>query len=148
MEMKIDMSDKLIQNAIQTPDGTILLSEHRNHQIVHEDNNGNSYMVDGGLDYTRYNLVAKAPHIDLCIYEKEDFESIREKLLRKSNGVNLDQPPSWVFLKDMSDDWLLAIPKFYKEMHNPSWLLELFLKLYTKELLFRASKGKEGKSKG
>jgi hypothetical protein len=44
---------KLIRNRLQTPDGKILESVHRNDHVSHRDDNGKLYFLDGGLDYAR-----------------------------------------------------------------------------------------------
>ena len=44
---------KLVYNALQTPDGTIITSRNRHDYEEYIDANGKSYMIDGGLDYVR-----------------------------------------------------------------------------------------------
>lgn len=44
---------KLIRNAIQCPDGTIIESKHRHDFVLHRQEDGREYFVDGGLDYQR-----------------------------------------------------------------------------------------------
>lgn len=44
---------KIIVNAIETPDGTVLLSAHRHDFRGHTDANGKFYAVDGGTDYLK-----------------------------------------------------------------------------------------------
>jgi hypothetical protein len=48
----------IIQNAIQCPDGTYLVSLHRHDYQVHE-----QFMVDGGQDYFRGNVLNQAAAI-------------------------------------------------------------------------------------
>lgn len=47
------MSARIILNAIETPDGTVLISSHRHDYRDHTDANGSYYAVDGGRDYLR-----------------------------------------------------------------------------------------------
>lgn len=44
---------KIILNAIETPDGTVLISAHRHDYRSHTDANGTTYVVDGGTDYLK-----------------------------------------------------------------------------------------------
>lgn len=50
------MKQKIIYNAIKTPDGTILKSNNRHDYRSHQDTtNGMHYAVDGGLEYLKRN---------------------------------------------------------------------------------------------
>ena len=81
---------KLIRNAIQTPDGTVLESFSRHDYKDYTDANGKTYMVDGGLDYVRRS--AHGDEIDLCLYDDESHEVQRNIVKWGSYGVNGDQP--------------------------------------------------------
>ena len=109
---------QLIYNAIRTPDGTVLVSYHRHDYKTHLDDNGETYVIDGGLDYIRTS-VNKIPAEDLSLYDDEPFEVIREHVFRGGRGVNGDEPLKYVLLKDINDDWLNAIID-YEEEHRPN----------------------------
>jgi hypothetical protein len=57
-------NNNIVYNAIQTPDGTILQSKHRNDYVDYTDKNGQYYSVDGGLDYLKRS------------YDKDDFTEL------------------------------------------------------------------------
>ena len=44
---------RIVLNAIETPDGTVLVSRHRHDYREHTDANGSTYAVDGGSDYLK-----------------------------------------------------------------------------------------------
>ena len=48
-----ELSKKIILNAIQTPDGTVLISRNSHDYVCHKDANGSFYSVDGGNDYLK-----------------------------------------------------------------------------------------------
>lgn len=101
------MSD-IICNRIRTPDGTILESKHRHDYVTYVDANGHTYMVDGGKDYLRRNLVQEAPYEELSVYSDAPHEVIRETMRWGTRGVNGDQPIRYVLLKDMTVDHIQA----------------------------------------
>ncbi len=61
---------KLIRNAIQTPDGTILESRHIHDYVCHTDKNGHYYAVDGGLSYLK--RIGLADYIELSEWTEEE----------------------------------------------------------------------------
>jgi hypothetical protein len=99
------MSRKLILSQIQTPDGTILRSMHRHDYVTHVDVNGETYMLDGGSEYQRYNTT-KEPFKDLSIYSDAPYEVIRENYHRGGRGRDGSQPLTWVPMSKMSNEWL------------------------------------------
>lgn len=116
----------LVQNAIQTPDGTILISLSVHDYKSHEDKVANVYYsIDGGLEYRR--IAASGPFLDLSIQDDDSFSHIRASLLRVSRGKNLDQPAKWVKLKDMSNDWLDALIVWIEEFQPENRLKTYYL---------------------
>ena len=98
---------KLIRNAIQTPDGTILESTHRHDYVTHTDENGKRYMVDGGNDYSRRS--AHGDERDLCLYDDEPHEVQSEILDWGSYGKNGDEPLHRIQIKDMETEHIEAV---------------------------------------
>ncbi len=99
----------LLRNAIRTPDGTVLESTYVHDYRTYTDANGHTYMVDGGLEYTRRNVVAEAPYEELSVYVDEDHEINREYFQWTSYGKDGKGPAKTQFLKDMDADHIQAI---------------------------------------
>jgi len=124
---------QLVVNAIKTPDGTVLVSNHRHDYKEYVDENGYTYMVDGGLAYLRRNKVPE-PYTELSLYEDDDFEKIRKLHSRGGRGKNGDDPLTWVPLCDMSTDWLEACISYNNERGMDD---VISTRLYKKELTYR-----------
>lgn len=103
------MSDGIIYNAIRTPDGTTISSRHRHDYVTHEDANGKTYMVDGGLDYLRRS--AYDDQVELSLTIDDDHERVREVLAWGTYGKNGDEPYRQVLIKDMTSNHLQAVLK-------------------------------------
>ena len=127
------MERQILCNRIQTPDGTILTSYNRHDFKTHLDKNGYIYMVDGGMDHLRRNIVQEAPHTELTVYDDAPFETIREVLYRGGRGKDGRQPLKYVALNEMSNDWVQATIT-YEEDHRPD---NKYLKYYRQELEYR-----------
>jgi len=141
----------IIQNAMRTPEGVLLVSAHR-HDYTAVEENGHLYAVDGGTDYlkrsyptTKLNLLQKilkylslykdplAP-TDLSVDTDMLFPQVRERLLRGTRGKHGDEKFNWVILKDMDDAWVKSAIKYNKKYHKD----ESFASdMYRKELEFR-----------
>lgn len=104
----------LIRNAIQTPDGTVLVSRSRHDYQKHTDDNGKSYVVDGGLDYVRASV--HDDQISLAVYDTDQFNVIRESLEWGTYGINGDQPLSWIKMCDMDTAHIEAVLETQKSM--------------------------------
>lgn len=123
---------QIVHNSMQTPDGTIISSNHRHDYVCHKDKNGETFCVDGGCDYlsrTGNTKVCK----DLSLYADDPHEVIREYVVRGGRGINGDEPLKYVVLKEINEDWLLAIIK-YEEEFRPG---NLYLPIYRAEVEWR-----------
>jgi len=109
---------KILINQIRTPDGTILISQHRHDYVTYTDKNGLTYMADGGDAYLRRNTHPSAPYEELSIYEGDelDFEYFRTVFCRGGRGKDGNEPLTWVPLCKMSDDWLKATIVYEEEL--------------------------------
>ena len=108
--LKINKMAQIVYNALQTPDGTIIVSRHRHDYVTHEDKNGKHYMVDGGTDYLRRSI--NHDQIDLSLYLTDDYTKIREVFVWGRNyDANMNRLPQteWVALKDLDDGHLDAL---------------------------------------
>lgn len=99
----------LIYNAIRTPDGTVIESTHRHDYVTHKDQNGATYMIDGGLEYVRSSANGDEEH--LAVYLEDGHEQVRNALTWGTYGINGDQPLKRVKLSDMSSDHIRAVLK-------------------------------------
>ena len=97
---------RLIYNAIKTPDGTILESEHRHDYKAHTDANGLEYMVDGGLDYLRRST---NPAEELSLYDDQSHEVQRQYLKWGSYGKDGKQPLRRIKIADMETSHIEAV---------------------------------------
>jgi len=99
---------KIIQNAIQCPDGTVIVSTHR-----HDFQEHGGYSVDGGRDYLRrcYPLGAEDLIIELSLTEGSSYELKVERLVWGTYGKDGKDELKYVRLSDCSDGHLKAILK-------------------------------------
>ena len=103
------MEDGLVYNAIRTPDGTVLVSYNRHDYKTYIDANGHEYMVDGGLDYCRRNVVKEAPAEELTVHFSAGHDKVREVLSWGTRGISGHEPLRYVVLCDMDTDHIKAI---------------------------------------
>lgn len=119
------MSEGIIRNAMQTPDGTIIESRSRHDYVEHLDAvTGKVYMVDGGLSYLRRSISPDA--VDLSVFLSDGHEAVREALTWGTYGKSGREPLRLVALKDMETDHIQAcldnvpnmLPQFREGMEN------------------------------
>jgi len=114
----------IISNKIRTPDGTILQSFHRHDYKTYLDDNSFEYMVDGGTDYLRRNVIDGAPYEELSVYSDAPFEIIRQELHWGTRGKDGDQPLVYKPLCELDTDHIQAI--LNTQTHIQPWLYKIF----------------------
>lgn len=106
--METNNEPKLVVNRWRTPDGTILQSKHQHDYQSHKDKNGDTYFVDGGIEYIRMSGNDE-PMVDLCLYHpKDDFGEIRKYFMRGTYGKDGNEPFHWIPLCEMTDGHVKA----------------------------------------
>jgi len=128
------VEEQIIYNAIQTPDGTIISSDHRHDYVTHEDKNGKTYAVDGGQDYLRRTGdISDCKDLSMYLepWSSEFHERARKVVKRGGRGKNGDQPITWVPICEMNDNWVLATIEYNTERGmsiESSWFTNLLVK--------------------
>jgi hypothetical protein len=107
MNTRQEVGENLIRNAMQTPDGTVIESVHRHDYVTYEDANGKTYMVDGGLAYSRRSV--HADQIDLNEYDDAPHERQREILTWGTYGIDGDQPLQYKTIAEMETGHLESV---------------------------------------
>lgn len=115
MEKPIRDDQRLIYNAIITPDGTVLESQHRHDCKTHLDKNGKTYMVDGGLDYVRRS--ANGDEVSLCLHDDEPHDVQRRVLRWGSYGKDGNQPVRYIPIAEMETTHIEAVLAECRPMH-------------------------------
>ena len=96
---------RLIVNKWKCKDGTILHSRSRHDYVFHVDKEGNSYFLDGGIDYIRHSGNMEC----MCVYSTDSHDKIRDNFEWTSYGINGDEEPKVTLLKDLSREHICAI---------------------------------------
>ena len=111
------MNNRLLRNALRTPDGTVLESKTRHDYKEYEDANGCIYIVDGGLDYSRRMVNRNAPEIDLSLTEADPHFLVRDYITWGTYGKQQDQPLSYISIAEMTNGHLQAVLDTQKNMY-------------------------------
>jgi hypothetical protein len=120
---------KLLYNALQTPDGTIIESKSRHDYVTHKDANGKTYMIDGGLDYVRCSANGDEKHLTITL--DDDHASVRHYCKWGTYGINGDQPLSYKKLCDMDTAHIEAV------LENVPHIYPALKTAFENELLYR-----------
>lgn len=89
----------IIKNAMRTPDGTIIESQHRHDYVTHKDKNGKEYILDGGLDYIKSS--ANGDEEYLTVTDSDSHEVVREALTWGTYGKDGKSPFHHITLSNM-----------------------------------------------
>jgi hypothetical protein len=119
------MAKQIVVNCIRTPDGTLLQSRHVHDYATYGDKNGYTYMVDGGRDYLRRNIVDQAPAEELSLNVDDPHEAIRERFDWGTRGKDGKSPLTFKLLKDLDNDHIMAI--LDTQTHIADWTRKLFI---------------------
>ncbi len=115
----------IISSKLQTPDGTVIHSQHRHDYVTHTDANGKDYMLDGGCEYIRCS--ANGDEKLLTVYTNDDHAVIREVATWGTYGKDGDEPLRYVTIANLNPYHLRAIldtqqrnmrPALYKVMQD------------------------------
>jgi hypothetical protein len=115
---------KLVANRIKTPDGTVLQSFYTHDYKNHQDKNGFTYMVDGGIEYLRRTIIAEAPAEELSVYTDDPFALIRRAFHWGTRGKDGKESLKWKPLLELDTDHIEAIIETQKQV--PEHLLNIF----------------------
>lgn len=125
----------IVHNALRTPDGTTIESRTRHDYVTHVDQNGNTYMIDGGLDYVRSSAHGDEEY--LTVYSDEGHDYIRRRVTWGTRGINGDEPLRYVPIAEMSTDHIEACLETQTRMYPQ------IRKVMEDELAFRINIGEE-----
>jgi hypothetical protein len=114
------MDKEILYNAIQTPDGTVLVSKYTHDYVSYTDKNGHTYVVDGGRSYLKRSMTPGAPsYKDLTVYDDGEFETRRKYIYwgtRYDKDSNLLQQVIWKPIMDLTIEHIEAIIDTQKQI--------------------------------
>lgn len=126
--------DRILYNAVKTPDGTIIESIHRHDFVMYTDKNGKQYGVDGGAEYLR-RLGDIQDCEELSIYDIGEH-SLRRRYCKWGSNYDKDMnrlPETiWKSIKDLDTDHIQAILDGGHAKNNP-----FYENMFKQEILYR-----------
>ena len=102
------LSDSIVLNSIQTPDGTIIISRNTYDFVRHLDANGCEYFVDGGNQYLRRGGNDDYTEMSVTMGSRR-LEDLVTIACWGTRGVDGKSPLSYMPIADMSTDHLKAV---------------------------------------
>jgi hypothetical protein len=124
---------QIAYNGIMTPDGSIICSNHRHDFVMHKDENGKEYGVDGGMDYLR-RIGDMGDCKEMSLYAHDPHDDIRNYFEWGTKGKDGTEEFRWIILKEMCDEHIEAILETQDQI--PDWVRTLF----ENEQIFRKEK--------
>ena len=125
--------ERILRNALRTPDGTVLESKHTHDFVMHKDRvTDNDIGIDGGTAYLR-RIGSLAFCVDLSVTTKDDFELVRAAFTWGTYGKDGKQPRTEVKLQDMTSEHIQAV--LDTQRHICGTVVE---QLFKQELLYRS----------
>lgn len=118
--MEINLLSRVI-----TPDGTELISASRHDYRSHEDSNGETYFIDGGLDYVKTSVNKEPAVYKPVVLSIDEYEKVRQEYKRLTYDGRV------VKVSEMSDEHLKntiiynAENGFAGSQHTLVYVLEL-----------------------
>ena len=100
--------DTIIRNSMQTPDGTEIVSRTRHDYVTYEDENGETYMVDGGTAYLRRSINEEEA-TDTTVMLHHGHDMVREAFQWGTRGEEGDEEVTYLLLKDMTESHMRNI---------------------------------------
>jgi len=120
---------QIVYNGIQTPDGSIICSNHRHDFVKHTDANGTEYAVDGGTDYLR--RMGTPDYKEMSLYTHDPHDDIRHYFEWGTRGKDGTEEVRQVILKELSDNHIQAILDTQDQIED--WMRTIF----ENELVYR-----------
>ena len=121
---------KLVYNAIRTPDGTLLVSRTECVNEIHEDENGETYMIGGGL-IKSHTTVNDVPSDKLLLHADDLHEDIRKCV---EWGVGKDSGGfTYETIEHLTDEHI-------NEILREKWASKTMSKILKNELIYRKDK--------
>jgi hypothetical protein len=120
-------------NAIKTPDGTVLWSQHGHDYKTHKDTvSGEEYMTDG-IGYMTRRSVNVVPYEDLSIFSNDPFEKVRTAKFWGSYGKDGKSERRMMAAEEMEGSHITAILDTQKQIVGTE-----IEKVFLMELEYRA----------
>lgn len=114
---------KVLARFLITPDGTVLQSYHVHDYKTYKDQNGETYMIDGGTYYLRTSVNSEPAEV-FEVTTKDTHKMKRKWFHWGTRGKDGRQPSTWKALQDIDKEHIEAILE--TQHHIPDYLRELF----------------------